>query len=42
MYVGYAQREWDGSIRSTTGTLLSTAAQFFDKSQFALGIRHLF
>lgn len=42
MYVGYAQREWDGSVRSTTGSLLSTVAQGFDKSQFAVGIRHLF
>ncbi|HQR70342.1 MAG TPA: porin [Burkholderiaceae bacterium] len=42
MYVGYGQRSWDGSIRSTTGSLLSTASQAFDKSQFAVGIRHLF
>ena len=42
MYVGYGQREWDGSIRSTTGTLLSQPSQAFDRSQLALGIRHLF
>jgi predicted porin len=42
LYVGYAQREWDGEIRNSVGTLLPTASQIVDRSQFALGIRHLF
>lgn len=45
MYVGYAQREWDGRITATTaagGGTLSYMSQAFDRSQFALGIRHLF
>lgn len=42
MYVAYGQRSWDGSIRSTTGALLTNAAQVYDRDQFMLGIRHLF
>jgi predicted porin len=44
MYIGYAQREWDGTIASATipGGTLSQASQSFDRSQFAIGIRHLF
>jgi predicted porin len=42
MYVGYGQREWDGSIRSTTGALLTQPSQAFDRAQLAVGIRHLF
>jgi general bacterial porin, GBP family len=42
MYVGYAQREWDGSIRSTGGAPFAQASQALDRSQFALGVRHLF
>jgi len=42
MYIAYGQRSWDGSVRSTTGALLSTVAQTVDRDQFALGIRHLF
>ena len=45
MYVGYAQREWDGRITATAaagGGTLSYMSQAFDRSQFAVGIRHLF
>jgi general bacterial porin, GBP family len=42
MYAAYGIRSWDGSIRTTTGTLLSTTAQAFDRDYFVLGIRHLF
>jgi len=45
MYVGYAQREWDGRITATAaagGGTLNYMSQAFDKSQFAVGIRHLF
>jgi predicted porin len=45
MYVGYAQREWDGRITTTSalgGGALSYMSQAFDRSQFALGVRHLF
>jgi hypothetical protein len=42
MYAAYGVRSWDGSVRSTTGSLLSTASQTFDRDQFMLGIRHLF
>jgi predicted porin len=47
IYVGYGERSWDGRITavSTTGlppVLLPNAAQAFDRSQFALGIRHIF
>ena len=39
MYVGYGQRSWDGNIANPTSADPKNA---FDKSQFALGIRHLF
>jgi predicted porin len=42
MYVGYAKRDWDGSIRSTSGLTVGGAANAFNRDQFALGIRHLF
>ncbi|MGH6624749.1 MAG: porin, partial [Burkholderiaceae bacterium] len=43
IYVAYGQRQWDGNIAATGGSVaLSQAAQIFDASQFALGIRHLF
>jgi general bacterial porin, GBP family len=43
MYIGYGQREWDGEIRTVGGAgVLTQASQAFDRSQFALGIRHLF
>jgi len=41
MYVGYGQRGWDGTI-SQTPLPLSTPSQRVDRSQFAVGIRHLF
>jgi predicted porin len=45
IYIGYAQREWDGRITATAaagGGTLSQVSQFFDRAQFALGLRHLF
>jgi predicted porin len=42
MYVGYAKRDWDGSIRTTTGLTAGGASQAFNRDQFAVGIRHLF
>lgn len=42
MYVGYGQREWDGRITATSGNVLTQASQAFDRSQLAVGIRHLF
>ncbi len=42
LYVGYAQRSWDGRITQTSGVALPQAAQIFDRDQFALGIRHSF
>jgi predicted porin len=41
VYVGYGQREWDGTIVQTP-LPLSTPSQRVDRSQFAMGIRHLF
>ncbi len=41
MYIGYGQREWDGTI-SQAATTLGGASERFDFKQFALGIRHLF
>jgi predicted porin len=42
VYVGYAQREWDGRVTQTSGTALPQASQIFDRKQFAVGLRHLF
>jgi predicted porin len=42
MYVGYAIRNWDGEIRTTGGVPYAQASQALDRSQFAVGIRHLF
>jgi GBP family porin len=42
MYAAYGQRAWDGSVRSTTGVLLTSAAQTVDRDFFTIGIRHLF
>ena len=42
MYVGYGQREWDGSIAVAGSGPLSNASQVVDREQFGLGIRHLF
>lgn len=42
LYVGYAQREWDGSVTQSSGLALPQASQIFDRAQFALGLRHLF
>lgn len=42
MYVGYGQRSWDGEVRSASGALNTSAPNVFDRTQFALGIRHLF
>jgi predicted porin len=46
MYIGYGQREWDGTIASFGGVpvtgLLTQPSQVFDRAQFALGIRHIF
>ena len=46
MYIGYGQREWDGSVSSFGGATvpasLSQVSQAFDRSQFAVGIRHVF
>jgi len=41
LYIGYGQREWDGTIVQTP-LPLSTPSQRVDRSQFAVGIRHLF
>jgi predicted porin len=41
IYVGYGQREWDGTIVQTP-LPLSTPSQRVDRAQFALGLRHLF
>jgi GBP family porin len=40
VYVGYAQREWDGSYRATPVPADPSAR--VDRSQFALGMRHRF
>jgi hypothetical protein len=37
---GYAQREWTAGDAS--GSALPQASQIFDRSQFAVGLRHLF
>ena len=42
MYLGYAQREWDGRVTQASGTALPQASQIFDRAQFALGLRHNF
>ncbi|HQR21381.1 MAG TPA: porin [Burkholderiaceae bacterium] len=42
MYIGYAQREWDGRVTQSNGTALPQASQIFDRKQFAVGLRHLF
>ncbi len=42
VYLGYAQREWDGSVTTSTGSALPNAAQIFDRAQFAMGLRHNF
>jgi GBP family porin len=41
-YIGYANRSWDGSVRSASGGVLNYVANAFDRDQFAIGIRHLF
>jgi predicted porin len=41
-YIAYADRGWDGRITQTSGVVLPQAAQIFDRSQFLVGIRHLF
>jgi len=41
MYIGYGQRRWDGTVTQTP-LEISTPSQRVDRSQFALGIRHLF
>jgi predicted porin len=47
IYVGYGERSWDGRITAVSSpglppVLLPQAAQGFDRSQFALGFRHIF
>jgi predicted porin len=42
IYLGYAQREWDGRVTQASGSALPQASQIFDRSQFAVGLRHLF
>jgi predicted porin len=42
LYLGYAQREWDGRVTQASGTALPQASQIFDRAQFALGLRHSF
>ncbi len=42
VYIGYAQREWDGRVTQASGSALPQASQIFDRSQFAIGLRHLF
>ncbi len=42
MYAAYGQRAWDGTVRSTTGALLTSASQTVDRDYFTIGIRHLF
>ena len=42
LYVGYGQREWDGRVTQANGLALPEASQIVDRSQFALGLRHLF
>lgn len=42
LYVGYAQREWDGRVTGASGSALPQASQIFDRRQFAVGLRHLF
>jgi GBP family porin len=42
LYIGYGQREWDGTIASSSGVILPNASQLFDLKQFAIGLRHLF
>ena len=42
MYIGYAQREWDGRVTQAGGSALPQASQIFDRRQFAIGLRHLF
>ena len=40
VYIGYAQRAWDGSYRATPAP--ADPANRVDRSQFALGMRHQF
>lgn len=40
LYIGYGQREWDGSLTSTPVQPSPSART--DRAQFALGLRHLF
>jgi predicted porin len=46
MYIGYGQREWDGTVSSFGGVpvtgLLTQPSQVFDRAQFAVGLRHIF
>ena len=42
LYLGYAQREWDGRVTQASGSALPQASQIFDRAQFALGLRHNF
>ena len=42
LYLGYAQREWDGRVTQSSGSALPQASQIFDRAQFALGLRHNF
>jgi predicted porin len=42
LYLGYAQREWDGRVTQSSGLALPQASQIFDRAQFATGLRHLF
>lgn len=42
IYLGYAQRKWDGEVTQASGVALPQASQIFDRSQFALGLRHQF
>jgi hypothetical protein len=42
MYLGYAQREWDGRVTQSSGSALPQASQIFDRAQFAVGLRHMF
>lgn len=42
IYIGYAQRSWDGTVAQTSSPALTQATQIFDLKQFALGVRHLF
>jgi predicted porin len=40
MYIGYGQLEWDGTLLTTP--VQASPSQRVDRSQFAVGIRHLF